>query len=206
MANLGLLPKFDINKTHKCEICVESKFARKLFKSIERSSELLELVHSDLCDLKMTLTRGGRKYFIIFIDNYSRFCYVYLLHSKYETIDVFKTYKNEVENWENKTLKMLRSDRREEYESTTLSEFCALHGIVHQTIAPYTPQQNNIVERKNRTLKDMVHSMLNSSGLPQYMWGETLLTTNTILNRIPHKKTSKSLYDLWKENYLPIKS
>ena len=62
MANLGLLPKFGINKTHKCEICVESKFARKPFKSIERSSELLELVHSDLCDLKMTPTKGGRKF------------------------------------------------------------------------------------------------------------------------------------------------
>ena len=76
MANLGLLPKFDINETHKCEICVESKFARKPFKSIERSSELLELVHSDLCDLKMTPTRGGIKYFITFIDDYSRYCYV----------------------------------------------------------------------------------------------------------------------------------
>ena len=198
IAHLGLLPKLVLIKTHKCEICVESKFARNPFKSIERSSELLELVHSDLCDLKMTLTRGGRKYFITFIDDYSIFCYVYLLHSKDETTDVFKTYKNEVENQKNKTLKMLRSDRGKEYESTTLSEFCALHGIVHQTIAPYTPQQNNIVERKNRTLKDMVHSMLNSSGLQQYMWGETLLTTNTILNTIPHKKTSKSSYELWK--------
>ena len=98
MANLGLLPKLDINETQKCEICAESKFARKPFKSIERSSELLELVHSDLCDLKMTPTRGGIKYFITFIDDYSIFCYVYLLHSKDETIDVFKTYKNEVEN------------------------------------------------------------------------------------------------------------
>ena len=120
MTNLGLLPKFGVNKTHKCEICVESKFARKPFKSIERSSELVELVHSDICDLKMTLTRGGRKYFMIFIDDCSRFCYVYLLHSKDETIDVFKTYKNEVENQKNKTLKMLRSNRGGEYESTTL--------------------------------------------------------------------------------------
>ena len=86
----------------------------------------------------MTPTRDGIKYFITFIDDYSRFFYVYLLHSKDETIDVFKTYKNEVENQENKTLKMLRSDRGGEYESTTLSEFCALHGIVHQTTAPYT--------------------------------------------------------------------
>ena len=59
----------------------------------------------------MTPTRSGKKYFITFIDDYSRFYYVYLLHRKYETIDVFKTYKNEVENQENKTSKMLRSDK-----------------------------------------------------------------------------------------------
>ena len=146
----------------------------------------------------MTPTRGGKKYFITFIDDYSRFCYVYLLHRKNETIDVFKTYKNEVENKKNKTLKMLRFDRGGEYESTTLFEFCALHGIVPQTTTPYTPQQNSTSERKNRTLKDMVNSMLNSLALPHYMWGEALLTTNTILNRIPHKKTSKSPYELWK--------
>ena len=57
---------------------------------------------------------------------------------------------------------MLRFVRGGEYESTALSEFCALHGIVHQTTTPYTPQQNAIVERKYRTLKDMVNSMLNS--------------------------------------------
>ena len=130
-------------------MCFESKFSRKPFKSIKRSSEILELVHSDLCDLKITPTRGGRKYFITFIDDYSRFCYVYLLHSKDETIDVFKTYKNEVENQKNKTLKMLRSDRGGEYESTALFEFCALHGIVHQTTTPYRPLYNSIVERKN---------------------------------------------------------
>ena len=70
---------------------------------------------------------------------------------------------------------MLRSDRGGEYEFTTLSEFCALHGIVHQTTTPYTPQQNGIAERKNQTLNDMVNSMLNSSGLPHYMWGKHCL-------------------------------
>ena len=64
---------------------------------------------------------------------------------------------------------MLRFVRGGEYESTALSEFCALHGIVHQTTTPYTPQQNGIAQRKNRTLKDMVNCMLNSSGLPHYI-------------------------------------
>ena len=64
--------------------------------------------------------------------------------------------------------------------------------------APYTPQQNGVTERKNRTLKDMINSMLNSSGAPHNLWGEALLAANTILNRIPHKKTNQSPYEIWK--------
>ena len=77
---------------------------------------------------------------------------------------------------------------------------------MHQTTTPYTPQQNGIAERKNRTLKDMVNSMLNSSGLPHYMWGKALLTANTILNRNLIRKHQSLLMSCGKENYLPIKS
>ena len=76
--------------------------------------------------------------------------------------------------------------------------FCSQHGIIHQTTAPYSPQQNGVVERKNRTLKEMMNALLLSSGLPQYLWGEAILSTNYILNQIPHKKTNKSPYELWK--------
>ncbi|CAL8084501.1 unnamed protein product [Prunus armeniaca] len=111
---------------------------------------------------------------------------------------MFKTYKAEVENQLNRKIKVLRSDRGGEYEATAFAEFCATNGIIHQTTAPYTPQQNGVAERKNRTLKDMINSMLNSSGLPHNMWGEALLTANTILNRIPHKTSNKSPYEVWK--------
>ena len=96
MVSLGLLPNFSIDRGHKCEVCVEPKFTRKPFPSMERNSELLDLIHSDLCDMKSTLTRGRKKYFVTFIDDCSKYCYVYLLHGKDETLDVFKTYKEEV--------------------------------------------------------------------------------------------------------------
>ena len=111
---------------------------------------------------------------------------------------MFKIYKAEVENQLEKKIKIIRSDRGGEYESTAFSDFCTQHGIVHQTTAPYTPQQNGIAERKNRTLKDMIDSMLNSSELPHNLWGEALLTANFILNRIPFKNSNKSSYELWK--------
>ena len=199
MVNLNLLPKFDINMHEKCEVCSESKFARQSFKSIqERSNELLSLIHSDLCDFKTIPTRGGKNYFITFIDDCSKYCYVYLLHSKDEALNMFKTYKAEVENQLEKKIKIIRSDRGGEYESIAFADFCALNGIVHQTTAPYTPQQNGVAERKNRTLKDMINSMLNSSGLPHSFWGEALLSANFILNRIPFKSSNKSPYEFWK--------
>ena len=97
-------------------------------------------------------TRGGKKYFITFIDDFTRYCYEYLLNSEDEIMNMFITYKAEVENQLNKNIKILKSDRGGEYESNYFSALCAKFGIIHQTTAPYTPQQNGIAERKNRTL------------------------------------------------------
>uniref|UniRef100_A0A2N9EQN5 Integrase catalytic domain-containing protein n=1 Tax=Fagus sylvatica TaxID=28930 RepID=A0A2N9EQN5_FAGSY len=126
-----------------------------------------------------------------------RYCYVYLLRSKNEALESFIHYKKEVENQLNKKIKVLRSDRGGEYESP-FGEFCSQHGIVHQTTAPYSPQQNGVAERKNRTLKEMMNAMLISSGLPQNLWGEAILSANYILNKLPQKKLDKTPYELWK--------
>ena len=92
---------------------------------------------------------------------------------------------------------MLRSDRGGEYESP-FADFCAQHGIIHETTPPYSPQSNGIAERKNRTLKEMMNAMLLSSGLPPNMWGEAILSANYLLNKVPKKKEEKTPYELWK--------
>lgn len=81
LVNLELLPKLDFNANHKCPTCIEAKSTKIPFKSIERSTEPLELIHSDVCDLKYVQPRGGKKYFITFIDDYTRYCQVYLMRS-----------------------------------------------------------------------------------------------------------------------------
>lgn len=197
LINNDLLPTMDFDKNHKCEVCVESKFTKTSFQSIERSSKPLELIHSDIGDLKYVQTRGGKKYYITFVDDSTRYCYTYLLRSKDEALEMFKHYKIEVENQLDKKIKVIRSDRGGEY-STPLDEFCSQNGIIHQTTAPYSPQQNGIAERKNRTLKEMMNAMLISSGAPQNLWGEAILTANYILNKVPHKKLDKTPYELWK--------
>lgn len=197
LVNMDLLPKFHIDANHKCETCVEAKLTKAPFQSIERNTEPLELIHSDICDLKFLQTRGGKKYFITFIDDATRYCYVYLLRSKDEALEMFKNYKTEVENQLGRKIKIIRSDRGGEYEAPFV-EFCSQHGIIHQTTAPYSPQQNGIAERKNRTLKEMMNAMLISSGAPRNLWGEALFSANYILNKLLHKKFNKTPYELWK--------
>ena len=133
-----------------------------------KDTKPLDLIHSDICDLKLIQTRGGNKYFITLVDDSTKYYYVYLLKTKAEAIEKFVLYKNEVENQLNKKIKVLRSDRGGEHESPFV-EFCAQHGIIHETTTPYSPQTNEVAERKNRTLKEMMNAMLISSGLPQNM-------------------------------------
>ena len=104
LINLIILPKFEFNKS-KCLICVEFKYAKHPYKSIERNSNPLEFIHTDICDIKSTPSRGGKKYFINFINNCTRYCYVYLLNGKDEIIEAFRQYKTEVENQLDKNIK-----------------------------------------------------------------------------------------------------
>ncbi|GJW13118.1 retrovirus-related pol polyprotein from transposon TNT 1-94 [Tanacetum coccineum] len=147
------IPNCHIDSKYKCETCVEAKLTRTPF------------------DLKSLPTKGGNKYFITFIDDCTKYCYVYLLKS-------------------------FRSDRGGEYVAP-FAELCAKHGIRHEFTAPYSPQQNGIAERKNRTLKEMVTAMLISSGMSQDMWGEAILTATYLLNKIPRKEKEETPYELW---------
>jgi hypothetical protein len=100
MSRLELIPKFNIIKGSKCQSCVQAKQPQKPFKSLEEkiNPAPLDLVHSDLCEMNGLLTRGGKIYFMTFIDDASRFCYMYLLKSKDEALQYFKIYKAKVEN------------------------------------------------------------------------------------------------------------
>jgi transposase InsO family protein len=105
------------------------------------------------------------------IDDASRYCYVYLLKTKDEALNCFKIYKVEVENQLEKKIKRFRSDRSGEYFSNEFDLFCAEHGIIHERTPPYSPQTNGVVERKNRTLTDLVNSMLETAVLSKAWWG-----------------------------------
>jgi transposase InsO family protein len=116
------------------------------------------------------LTEGGQRYFMTMIDDASRYCYVYLLKTKEETLNYFKTYKAEVKNQLEKKIKRFRSDHGGEYFSNEFDLFCAEHDIIHERTLPYSPQSNGVAERKNHTLIDLVNSMLDTIGLSKAWW------------------------------------
>ena len=198
------IPKLNIDPKHKCETCVEAKLTRSSFKRVERNTKVLDLIHTDICDLKFAPTRGGNKYFITFVDDCTKYCYIYLLKSKDEAIDKFKIYKEEVETQQKEKIKTIRSDRGGEYVEP-FGEFCSQHGIIHEVTAPYSPQSNGVAERKNRTLKEMMNAMLLSSGLPQSMWGEAILSANYLLNRMIRKNKNEIPYEIWKKQTISYK-
>ena len=112
LAGLNLILKFDVVKGSKFHVCVESKQPRKPHKpAAARDLAPLELIHSNVCEMNGELTKGGKRYFITFIDDCTRFCYVYLLKTKDEALHYFKIYKAEVEKQLEKKIKRLRSDR-----------------------------------------------------------------------------------------------
>nr|ABA98024.2 retrotransposon protein, putative, Ty1-copia subclass [Oryza sativa Japonica Group] len=127
----------------------------------------------------------------------ARFFYVYLLKTKDEALDYFKIYKAEVENQLDRKIKRLRSDRGGEFFSNEFDLFCEEHDIIHERTPPYSLESNGIAERKNHTLTDLVNAMLDTAELPKAWWGEALLTSSHVLNRVPNRNKDKTPYEIW---------
>nr|GEX23743.1 zinc finger, CCHC-type [Tanacetum cinerariifolium] len=113
MSKDGLIPAFDMD-TKKCKTCMLTKITKKPFQNVKRKTEVLELINSDLYDLHATSSLGNKNHFVTFIDDASRFCYVYLLHSKDEALDKFKVFKTEVELQQESLIKRFKTDRGSE--------------------------------------------------------------------------------------------
>ena len=111
MQTLGLINNIDYSGLSKCQICATSKLTRTTCGSMTRETKLLELIHSDLGDLKQTMTRRGKKFYVTFIDDYFRFTRVYLLINKDEIFNMFFNYKAQVENQHDRKIKRIRSNR-----------------------------------------------------------------------------------------------
>ncbi|GJY81507.1 putative RNA-directed DNA polymerase [Tanacetum coccineum] len=198
----GVLESFDFKSDDVCESCLLGKMTKSPFTgTCERGEGLLDLVHTDVCGPFRSATKDGKRYYVTFTDDFSRYGYVYLIKHKSDTFEVFKRYQNEVENQLGRKIKVLRSDRGGEYLSIEFFDHLKNYGIVSQLTPPRTPQLNGVAERRNRTLLDMVRSMMCRATLPISFWGYALETAAHILNLVPTKKVSKTPFEMWKGKY-----
>nr|GFB60612.1 hypothetical protein [Tanacetum cinerariifolium] len=185
----GLLESINDESFDKCESCISGKMTKKPFNNnIERATDLLGLIHTDVCGPLRHVSRKGASYFLTFIDDFNRYGYVYLLKHKYEVFENFKVFKSEVELQLGKKIKALRSDRGGEYLSQEFKDNLSKNVIVQHLTSLYTPQQNCVSERRNRSLLDMVRSMFNLMTLPLSFWDYALESAVRILNMVPTKK------------------
>ncbi|CAI7841816.1 unnamed protein product, partial [Closterium sp. NIES-53] len=184
----------------KCPDCTTGKLPRTSFPtSTTRASAPLELVHTDVCGPMQTPEREkGSKYFITFLDDFSRLSWVILVKTKDEVAKVFKRWIRYVEREAGAKVKILRSDRGGEYMGKDLESFLEDKGITHQLSVAYTPQQNGAAERLNRTLIYLARAMLAHAQLDHTWWGAAVQYANWVKNRMDSKGLEgKSPYFMW---------
>lgn len=186
-----------------CTGCLMAKQSRKSFpnQTSFRASQPLELIHADLCGPISPVTKGGNRYFMLLVDDYSRVMWAYMLATKDEALENFKKFRALVETSTEHKVKMLRTDRGGEFCSNRFAAYCEDTGVARQYTAPYTPQQNGVVERRNRTVVAMARSFLKEMKVPSFLWGEAIRHSVYVLNRLPTRSLSeKTPYEAWTGN------
>ncbi|WJX18836.1 hypothetical protein P8452_08595 [Trifolium repens] len=168
-------------------------------KNIVSTSRPLELLHIDLFGPVSTASINGKKYGLVIVDDYSRWTWVKFLRVKDDAYDVFTIFCTQVQNEKSLKILKIRSDHGGEFQNEPFATYCEDHGIIHEFSAPRTPQQNGVVERKNRSLQEMARTMMHETKLAKYFWAEAVNTACYIQNRIYIRPIlNKTTYELFK--------
>ncbi|KXJ70180.1 hypothetical protein RP20_CCG024584 [Aedes albopictus] len=187
------------NVNHDCECCMEGKMTRLPFpkQTGAQSTRMLELIHTDVCGPMNTVTPGGARYFMTIIDDFTRFCVVYFLEKKSEVPDKIEEFVQMAETRFGKRPAVIRADNGGEYRSRRLGSFYRQKGITAQFTAAYSPQQNGIAERKNRSLVEMARIEHEHYTMDYKYWAEAVNTANYVQNMLPTRATEKIPYEAW---------
>ena len=184
-----------------CQPCTEGKAHVLPYPQVSntRSNGILDMIHSDVFGPVTNLSYGHSKYFVTFIDDYSRFVWVRFIQNKSEVYDKFIELITMLENVTGQKLKVFRSDRGGEFMSKSFENFLKSRGILHQLATADAHAQNGVAERMNRTLLEQSRAMLCDSGVPKSFWGEAVATAVYVRNRSPSTSipSNTTPYELW---------
>lgn len=169
-----------------CESCQMGKSSRlKFFQSSSSVSQPLGRIHCDLWGPSPIVSYQGFRYYVVFVDEFSRFSWLYPLHNKGDFYSVFKSFKTLVENQFNAKIKEYKSDGGGEFIGQNMKHYLSENGIHHRISCPYTPEQNDVAERKHRHFLELGLSMMFQGHLPLQHWVEAFSTASHIINLLP---------------------
>ncbi|GKB44997.1 retrovirus-related pol polyprotein from transposon TNT 1-94, partial [Tanacetum coccineum] len=197
------LPRLKFEKDHLCSACQlgkSKKYSHKP-KTENTNMEILHTPHIDLCGPMRVQSINGKKYILVIVDDYSRFTWVKFLRSKDETPEFVINFLKQIQVGLNKTVRYIRTDNGTEFVNQVMSKYYEGVGIFHQKSVPRTPQQNGVVERRNRTLVEAARTMLIFSKAPMFLWAEAVATACYTQNRsLIHTRHNKTPYELVHDN------
>lgn len=165
--------------------------------SLPKADRLPYRVHSDVVGPLQTPTPNGNKYFVSFIDEYSRYTRIFLIKQKAEVFDRFREFIAEAERHTGQKLCVLKCDWGGEYSSSRFLAFASAHGIRLEQGPAHTPEHNSVAERYNRTIMERSRAQMIHAALPKYLWGEVVMATSHILNMSPTRSSNDVPVNVW---------
>ncbi|GJR29206.1 retrovirus-related pol polyprotein from transposon TNT 1-94 [Tanacetum coccineum] len=193
------LPKLKFEKDHLCSACALGKSSKKPHKpkSEDTNQEKLYLLHMDLCGPMRVASVNGKKYILVIVDDYSRFTWVKCLRSKDEAPAFIINFLKMIQVRLKETVRRIRTDNGTEFVNQTLREYYEKVGISHETSVARSPQQNGVVERRNRMLIEAARTMLIYAKAPLFLWAKAVATTCYTQNRsMIRRRHGKTPYEL----------
>ena len=179
-----------------CQDCAIGKNHKlPFFVSVSSTTHSLELVHCDAWGLLLFLL-SRYKFYVLFVDEFTKYSWLFPLKSKFEVFSIFVHFKSYVEKLTGNKMKILRSDSGGEFTSSQFNSFLLQHGILHQFSCPHTPEKNEFVERKYRHLTETTRTLLAASKVPHKFWAEAFSSAVYLVIRLPISGLDKSPWEL----------
>ncbi|CAL2278311.1 unnamed protein product [Prunus armeniaca] len=169
-----------------CDTCILAKSHRVPHPlSTNKCTTPFTLIHSDVWGPLPITAPSGVRWFVTFVDDYTRMTWLYLLKNKNEMFSRFQSFHKQMKTQFNAQIQILRSNNGEEFVNHNFQTYFQQHEIIHETTCPQTPQQNGVAKRKNRHLLETALSLLIGAHVPRHHWDDAIVTTVHLISRMP---------------------
>ena len=197
VTGLKLDPADSLNPCHGCLVGKARKGTTPKT-SISQSTYPGELVHADVVGPISPVSTGGNRYFLVLVDDFSKYFVTYCLRAKSEVFSKFQEFDRQLFNRTQRHTLYLRSDNGGEFQNGVFSSYCNQHGIIQQFTVPYHSSQNGTAERSNLTILNLVRAMIHTSGLSKDYWDEAVYSATYSRNRsLSTADPTKTPYEQW---------